>query len=133
MYSHYVENKSLATGAAICSFGLGAIVWNLVATFAINPENTVPDIETDDPSLNYFPEDIANRVPRTINFIYLASGIMFILAAQLITSNANYKDEHDDSVDLNLQPMITESNANHFSPVNTSPTNQATKPQSDHP
>lgn len=37
LYSHYGNNKSLATGAAICSFGLGAIVWNLVATLAINP------------------------------------------------------------------------------------------------
>lgn len=37
MYSHFSENKSLATGLAICSFGLGAIVWNLVATFTINP------------------------------------------------------------------------------------------------
>lgn len=55
MYSHYAHNKSLATGAAICSFGLGAIIWNLVATLAINPDNTVPDIETADPNFNFFP------------------------------------------------------------------------------
>lgn len=117
LYSHYAEHKSLATGAAICSFGLGAIVWNLIATFAINPENVVPDIETGDPNLNFFPEDIANRMPRALNYIFLTSGIMFFLASQLITSNADYKDEHDDSIDLNVQPMLTESNANHFSRV----------------
>ncbi len=46
LYSHYGNNKSLATGAVICSFGLGAIVWNLVSTLAINPENIIPDIPT---------------------------------------------------------------------------------------
>lgn len=46
LYSHYGHSKSIATGAVICSFGLGAIVWNLVATLSINPENIVPDIPT---------------------------------------------------------------------------------------
>jgi hypothetical protein len=56
MYSHFGHSKSLATGAVICSFGIGAIVWNLVATITINPENVVPDIQTPDPSLNFFPQ-----------------------------------------------------------------------------
>ena len=67
LYSHFPKNKSLATGAVICSLGLGAIIWNFIFTFAINPENVVPDIETNDPNLNYFPEDIANRLPLTMN------------------------------------------------------------------
>lgn len=29
---------------------------------------------------------------------------MFVIGAQFITSNSEYKDEHDNSVDLNVQP-----------------------------
>lgn len=44
MYSHYANNKSLATGVAICTFGVGAIFWNALVTMIVNPDNTVPDI-----------------------------------------------------------------------------------------
>lgn len=46
MYSHYGNNKSLATGMVICSFSVGAIVWNIISTMAINPDNTVPDVDS---------------------------------------------------------------------------------------
>lgn len=39
LYSYYNENKNLATGVVFGSFSLGAIVWNLVATLFINPDN----------------------------------------------------------------------------------------------
>lgn len=44
MYSHFGQSKSMATGAAIFSFGIGSIFWNFIITMAINPDNTIPDI-----------------------------------------------------------------------------------------
>ena len=93
MYSHYANNKSLATGAAICSFGFGAIFWNALMTMLINPDNTVPDIETIDPNFNFFTNEISLRVPRATNVMYFGSGILFFLGALLISNNPEYHDD----------------------------------------
>lgn len=56
MYSHFGQSKSMATGAAIFSFGIGSVIWNLIITMAVNPENIIPDIKTSDPNLSFFPQ-----------------------------------------------------------------------------
>lgn len=107
MYSHYGKNKSLATGLVICSFSVGAIVWNIVATMAINPDNTVPDVDTDDPHLKFFPQEITQRVPRTMNYVYLISGLMFFGAIWLISKNQDYTDP-----DLLLSESVSQRSKN---------------------
>lgn len=95
MYSHYADKKSLATGVAICSFGFGAIFWNALMTMLVNPDNIVPDIESGDPNLNFFTNEISNRVPRATNIMYLGSGILYFLGSLLVTNNPNYHDDED--------------------------------------
>lgn len=56
MYSHFGQSKSMATGAAIFSFGIGSVIWNLIITMAVNPENIIPDIKTSDPNMSFFPQ-----------------------------------------------------------------------------
>ena len=65
LYSHCSEYKSMATGIVIGSFSLGAIFWNIVITLVINPDNTIPDIDSGDPNLTFFPQEISSRVPLT--------------------------------------------------------------------
>lgn len=87
MYSHFGQSKSMATGAAIFSFGMGSVIWNLIITMAVNPENIIPDIKTADPNLSFFPQEIADKIPRTLNYVYLINGILFVIASFLITKN----------------------------------------------
>lgn len=99
IYSHFGNGKSLATAILLGSFSIGAVVWNLAVTLAINPENTIPDISTDNPNLSYFPEEVAERVPTTFHIIYTISGAMFILGSLLISFNENYVDNRNDSLE----------------------------------
>lgn len=46
LYSHFGNGKSLATAVVIGSFSIGAVVWNLIVTLAINPDNLIPDVAT---------------------------------------------------------------------------------------
>lgn len=72
---------------AIGSFSIGAIVWNLAVTLAINSDNIIPEIKTEDPNLNFFMKDISDKVPKTINYAYLGSGILFLIGSFLISFN----------------------------------------------
>lgn len=87
MYSYFHKNKSLVTAMAIGSFSIGAIVWNLAVTLAINSDNIIPEIKTEDPNLNFFMKDISDKVPKTINYAYLGSGILFLIGSFLISFN----------------------------------------------
>lgn len=88
MYSYAGKNKSLVTALAIGSLSIGAICWNLGVTIAINPENIIPDIETDDPNLLFFTQDISQRVPKAINFSYLLTGIFYVLGSLMVSYNS---------------------------------------------
>lgn len=87
MYSYYSQNKSVATAMSIGSFSIGAIVWNIAITLSINPDNIIPEIRTEDPNLNFFMKDIADKVPKSMNYAYLGSGILFLVGSLLINYN----------------------------------------------
>jgi MFS family permease len=87
MYSYYGDNKNFVTGLVIGSFSLGAIVWNIVATMWINPDNLIPDIKSDETELMFFGREVADRVPRATNIIYLVSGILVMVGALLVEKN----------------------------------------------
>jgi MFS family permease len=87
LYSYYGTNKNLVTGLVIGSFSLGAIIWNLIATILINPDNLIPNVRSKDPSLSFFPQEVADRVPRSSNIIYFISGILVLIGAFLVNKN----------------------------------------------
>ena len=87
IYSYYEKNKSLATAIVIGSFSLGAVLWNLFVTLAINPDNIIPDVATNDPNLNFFPKEVIDRVPLIVHLVYAISGAIFILGSLVIKYN----------------------------------------------
>lgn len=44
IYSHFGNVKSLMTAIIFGSYSIGAVIWNLIVTLAINPDNIVPNI-----------------------------------------------------------------------------------------
>jgi MFS family permease len=87
LYSYYGNNKNLVTGLVIGSFSLGAIIWNLISTILINPDNLIPNIPSTSSSLYFFPEEVADRVPKSSTFIYFLSGILVMAGAFLVNKN----------------------------------------------
>jgi MFS family permease len=96
LYSYYGTNKNLVTGLVIGSFSLGAIIWNLIATILINPDNLIPNVQSHDSKLMLFPKEVADRVPRSSNIIYFISGVLVVVGAFLVN-----KDKQDGNAQLN--------------------------------
>ena len=64
---YFPNNKGLISGIIMGSYGLGSFIFNLVATEIVNPNGENADIKTDDPNLNLFSSDVANRVPMMLS------------------------------------------------------------------
>ena len=56
------------TGIIVGAYGLGSSIFNILATWIVNPNNDKADIKAPngDPNLSFFDSNVADRVPYMI-------------------------------------------------------------------
>lgn len=67
-WEHFPERKGLISGIIIGSYGLGSLIYTLVAKRIANPDNLNPTIVIDK-SLSYFDERVAKNVPQMLRVL----------------------------------------------------------------
>ena len=82
---YFPNNKGLISGIIMGSYGLGSFIFNIVATKIVNPNGENADIKTDDPNLNLFSSEVANRVPMMLRLLCMVWIGFVLLSACLIS------------------------------------------------
>ena len=83
---YFPNHKGLITGIIVGSYGLGSAIFNLLATFIVNPnkENaTIPS--SSDKNLKFFEPSVANRVPLMFRILCIIWATLVFLSALLIS------------------------------------------------
>lgn len=63
-WEYYPNRKGLLTGILIGVYGLSPLFFNMLSFYMINPENEDPD------SSGFFSQDIAERVPYFLRYLF---------------------------------------------------------------
>ena len=92
---YFPNNRGLVTGIIVSSFGLGSIFCNLVASRIVNPQGDAADIKTNDPNLNVFKPEIANRVPILLRQLCVVWYCLVLTSAFLISMPAKKVDDDE--------------------------------------
>ena len=66
-WEHFPLRKGMATGLILGGFGFGAFIFGFISTAIANPNNLFK-VE-DDNGIMYFPEEVADTVPKMLRFI----------------------------------------------------------------
>ena len=82
---YFPNNKGLISGIIMGSYGLGSFIFNIVATKIVNPNGENATIKTNDPNLNLFPSEVANRVPMLLRILCMIWVGLVLLSACLIS------------------------------------------------
>jgi len=93
---YFPNNRGLITGIIEGAYGLGSFIFNLLATKIVNPDGDAADIKTDDPNLNIFQPEVANRVPVMLRHLCIVWYCLVLLAAFLISKPSKQDDQNEE-------------------------------------
>ena len=95
---YFPNNKGLISGIIMGSYGLGSFIFNIVATKIVNPNGANADITTNDPNLNLFEPEVANRVPMMLRILCMIWICLILLSALLISIPKKEKDQDREKI-----------------------------------
>lgn len=78
----FPKNKGLVTGCILGGYGFASFIFSQVSTKLVNPDNLSPIEDPDDPSISYFGDEVADRVPfmiRTLVYIWACLALIGVL------------------------------------------------------
>ena len=84
----FPDNKGTVSGLIIGGFGFGAFIYGFVSTAIVNPDDAskVPN----DEGIEYYPAEIANRVPKMYRECLISWVVLAIAGVALIQRNPEY-------------------------------------------
>lgn len=81
----FPEWKASVTGIILAGYGLGGFVFGLITADIVNPENLKPDVEG-----QYFPVEVANRVPLMFKVCTACYAGLYLIAILTVERNPDY-------------------------------------------
>ena len=87
IWSHLPKRKGLVSGFILTGIGMGAMVFGLLVNYIINPDNISPSIaDPFDPTAFYFPNELASKVPGTIQTLCVIWACQAVLNVLLVSN-----------------------------------------------
>ena len=75
------------TGLIVGAFGLGAFFFGFIARAIVNPDNIKLPDDDEEPGPHYYPEEIADRVPKMFQVCLMIWGSLCLLSILLVSRN----------------------------------------------
>ncbi|KAK8811348.1 hypothetical protein WA158_003082 [Blastocystis sp. Blastoise] len=103
----FPKHAGLISGVVVAGFGCGALIFNIVQTKLVNPDNlpTIPDVAT---NKSYFPYEVCERVPMAFIWLGCIYFVMIVAASLMISTPTDEEDKliHESSealIDTNIK------------------------------
>lgn len=91
MWVHFPDSKNKVTSALVVAFGIGGVVWNLMSTHMINPNNLDASIVNGD--INLFPPEVSNNARKTAIIGFAVTGSLALLGSMLLHKKPVHSSE----------------------------------------
>ena len=81
----FPTKKGLVTGVTLGGYGFGSFIFAQISTKLVNPTGENPEpLDPDNPDVNYFTRDVADRVPFMIRTLVYIWAVLVTIAVILI-------------------------------------------------
>ena len=83
----FPERKGLAGGMIFGSYGFGGFIFGFISTAIVNPNNVQPNKDKTSPEYQYFPPEVAMRVPEMLQICTIIWASLCVIAIFCVSRN----------------------------------------------
>ena len=84
----FPDRKGMVCGLIAGGFGFGAFIYGFISTAIVNPDDV--DKVANDQGIKYYPEEVANRVPKMYRECLYSWLVLAICGVALVSRNPEY-------------------------------------------